>query len=124
MGSDKEDLNNFHEFLPGGAYRAVDRLHELIPSGSEPKCIRRDVVIAIDVYIAQTGFDTDRYQKVSRIAEQCILQIVEATKARDWDITDHLISIGQRYADLAYDMKKPVYDHVIAQGFSKLALTQ
>ncbi len=118
-----EDLNNFHGFLPGGMYRSPDKLDTPLPYDNK-KITRRDVVDAIDVFIAETGFDTGRYLRLSGIVDKCINQIVEASRTKNWDRADHYVARGERIKSAYYEMKKPVYDHLISIGFPRIALIQ
>ena len=113
----KEDLNNFWGYMPGGFYRDV--LERYVTNELQDE---RSLVAAIDAYLAEIDFDIPRYVKIQRILLKSRKKFAELITNRKDKEADHHYRRIQGIRKLEYELSKPVYDRMLALGFSRTLL--
>ena len=112
-----EGPNNFFGYMPGGFYRDV--LERCRPDELQDE---KRLVAAIDAYLTQIGFDVPRYMKIQRILLKSRRKFAELFTNRQDKEAEHHSKRIQGIRKLEYELSKPVYDGMLALGFSRTLL--
>ena len=113
----KDDINNFWGYMPGGFYRKriSDPESSVLPD-------HKRLVEAIDLYLAQIGFDNQRYRQILGIYKKAISKYRDLIIKGEDQKAEHHGKRAHKFSDLEYELSKPIYDHMLSVGFPESLL--
>lgn len=112
---EKKEMNNFHMWMPGGAYR----LRETKRDSSSGK----KIIEGVDGAISEIDFDVEKWNEDYTELCNLLTEAVEAYKTKDTEKVKEISSRINELDEPIKDMTHQVYKKMLEMGFDKDGIT-